>query len=257
MFPELFHIGSFTVRSYGACIAVAFLVGVSLAVKEATRKGMRPTIALDFGLYALLAGIVGGRIYFVAVSGWSQFRDAPLEMLRIWSGGLGIFGGLTAGVLVGVWYSRRQGIGFWRFADVFSPSLMLGIAIGRVGCFLNGCCHGVPASNRLAVVFRSIDSVARHPAQLYESALVLVAFVVLWGMRKRTSFDGFLFLLAFLLYSVIRFGVQFLRPGEGLEWAGGLQVTQVWAAAVAVGSLSMMALRSSCASRARGGKRPW
>lgn len=220
MHPIFFKIGSIEIRYYGVMIALAFIVGAILGEREARRKGFAPGLVYDILSYMLIGVIAGARIYYVLFSEPYWFITHPVEIIAIWKGGLSLHGGLIGGLLVGIWFCYKKGLPFWRFADVLAPPVILGQAIGRVGCTLNGCSYGRPTTLPWGVVFTDPQSLAPlgiplHPTQIYEIILSLILFSGLWRGRKRVSFDGQLFLTYVMGYGVIRFFLEFFR-GDSL-----------------------------------------
>lgn len=221
MHPILAEIGPLTLRWYGVMIATAILVGLLLAGREGERKGFGRQKIFDFAFYVILAGILGARVYFVLFSDLGYFLAHPLKIVAFWEGGLAIHGAVIAGIIVAVWFTFKEKILFWRWTDTLAPSLILGQAIGRIGCFLNGDAHGIPTTLPWGLVY-SPDSPAGqmfpgqplHPTQLYELGFNLIIFAVLWRIRKRNFFDGFLFLLYVILYSSIRIFVEHFRADQ-------------------------------------------
>lgn len=232
MNPVLFQIGHFTLRWYGVMIATAILVSVWVAAKEGTRKGFDPKRIKDFALFVIIGGLIGARIYYVLFSDVNYFLARPLGIFAIWEGGLAIHGAVIGGLFVTIYYTLKEKIPFWRWADTFAPSLILGQAIGRIGCFFNGDAHGYPTSLPWGLVY-SKDSPAGqmypdlplHPTQLYELGFNLVIFLILWKLRKRDLFDGFLFLLYVLFYSSARIFVEYFRA-DRLTFFGDISVAQ-------------------------------
>ncbi|HEA46887.1 MAG TPA: prolipoprotein diacylglyceryl transferase [bacterium] len=227
MYPVLFKIGHIAIHSYGVLIATAFLVGLWIANNEAKRKGIDSKLVSDFAIYAIIFGMLGARLGYVFFFDFAYFISRPLQILAIWQGGLVLYGGIVGGLLAGIWFIKRRRLNFWKFADTFAPALILGQAIGRIGCFLSGDGYGLPTGLPWGVRFPEgslaslrFGQVAVHPTQIYESLLNLVIFAFLWRMRKRKTFDGFLFLLYLILYSTIRFFIEFLRA-DSLYIAGG------------------------------------
>lgn len=220
MHPIFFRIGSIEVRYYGIMIALAFIIGSIVGEREARRKGFSPGIVYDLLSSVLIAAIIGARLYYVLFSELSWFITHPFEILAIWKGGLSLHGGIIGGLLAGIGFSRKKGLPVWRFADALAPSVILGQAIGRIGCTLNGCSYGRPTDLPWGIVFTDPNSLAPHdmplhPTQIYEMILSLILFAGLWAMRKRISFDGGLFLLYVMGYGVIRFFLEFFR-GDSL-----------------------------------------
>jgi phosphatidylglycerol:prolipoprotein diacylglycerol transferase len=221
MNPVLLEIGPLTIRWYGLMIATACLVGIWVAGKEAERKGLGKKIIQDFALYAVVGAIVGARVYYVAFGDWSLFFKNPLSLFAIWQGGLAIHGGILGGLLVGLFYARKHKFSFLKLADTFAPSIILGQAIGRIGCFFNGDAHGYPTDLPWGIVYfpetpagQMFPGQALHPTQLYEMILNLIIFGILWKVRKKIEINGYLFLLYVMLYSIIRIFVEHFRADK-------------------------------------------
>ncbi|MBD3367836.1 MAG: prolipoprotein diacylglyceryl transferase [Candidatus Eisenbacteria bacterium] len=217
MKPVLFSIGSFPVRSYGVAMALAFLLGIWLARRRARDQGLDPDTIIDFSFYVIVLSIVGARAVFVAQH-WSYFQLHPAGIVRIWDGGLAQYGGVLAGLATGLIYFARKGIDPWRGADIVAPSVALGIAVGRIGCFLNGCCFGRPCSLPWAVRFPADSHAAElfpgqavHPTQLYESGAALLILAVLLIADRRKPFHGFTLWFFVMLLAVFRFLVDPIR----------------------------------------------
>ena len=206
-------------------MAAAFMVGIWIARRRAAKSGYDPDIIIDLSVIVILVSIIGARLAYVFVR-WDYYQHDILAILRIWDGGLVQYGGMVAGTLAGLWFFRRRGVDMWAGADVVAPSLAMGIAIGRIGCFLNGCCYGKVCEHPWGVVF-SESSIAGmrypgvhlHPTQLYESFLGLVVFFVLLAADRRKPFEGFLLWLFVLLLSVYRFLIEPLRYHESVSVA--------------------------------------
>jgi phosphatidylglycerol:prolipoprotein diacylglycerol transferase len=137
MYPILLKIGEFTLHTYGFLLAVAFLLAVLVALREAKRLGVDPNLMMDLAFYALLAALIGSRFFYVLTS-WEEFQDNPVDIVRFWRGGLVFYGGLIFAFLVGLWYVRKHRLNFLRLADIVAPAIPLGQAIGRLGCFSAG-----------------------------------------------------------------------------------------------------------------------
>lgn len=262
MRPVLFHIGSLPIRSYGLLIAVAFLLGIWLGRRRAARRGLDPDLIIDLSVVVILVAIAGARLAYVAVR-WDYYFHDPLAILRIWEGGLAQYGGMIAGTLVGLWFFRKRGVDIWEGADILAPSLALGVAIGRIGCFLNGCCFGKACDLPWGVVF-SRDSIAGmqfpgvhlHPTELYESLMAFIVFLVLLAVDRRRPFRGLLFWLFVTLLSAYRFLVDPIRHYESESIAvrlGGLALTNNQVVGLALMALSAVFLvRLSRAARPAG-----
>ena len=232
MHPDLLRIGPFTIRWYGVMIAIACFIGVWVAGKEAERKGIGKEKIQDFFLYVILAAVIGARFYYILFSDLAEYLDKPLSIFAIWEGGLAIHGAILGGLVVSILYTKRHKISFWLFADTLTPSLILGQAIGRIGCFLNGDAHGYPTNLPWGLVYSPNSPAGQmfpgqplHPTQLYEMILNFVIFGILWKMRKHLKVDGYLFLLYVILYSAIRIFVEYFRVDK-LTYLGNISAAQ-------------------------------
>lgn len=249
MHPILLQIGSLEIRWYGMMIALAFLAGTVLGAYEARRRGYDPGLIYEFLFYVMIAGIAGARLYYVLISNPIYFFKHPLDILAIWRGGLSLHGGLLGGLLVGIGFCRKRHLAFWSFADLLTPSILLGQAVGRGACTLNGCSYGKPTTIPWAVTFtdpaaQAPHNVPLHPAPLYEMASDLVLFLLLWRLRKRMRFDGQLFLTYAALYAAARFILEFFR-GDSLTVGGLVPVPQVFSVFLFITALSIYAWRQS------------
>lgn len=227
MYPILFHLGPVAVHSYGVMLMVGFLAGIALSRRQAQRRGLSPDLPLDLGIWILIASVVLARGLFVALH-WGDYAARPFGAIAIWrEGGLSFFGGLVGGVVAAIIYARRARLSFWLLADVFSPGLALGYAITRIGCFLNGCCYGVPTDLPWGVVFPGITTEPSHPTQLYSSLGSLLIMAMLLWVQPRLKARGQLFLVYLMLYAVLRGLVEILRRGATAEeLVRGIPVTQ-------------------------------
>ncbi len=220
MYPILFRIGPITIKSYGFMLALAFVVGILLARREARRKGLNPDLVFDLVLYAAIGGIAGARLVYV-IGHLREFLMTPLRIFAIWEGGLVFYGGLVGGTLAVILFIWLRELPLWEIGDTIAPCLALGYAIGRIGCFLNGCCYGRPTNLPWGVNFFDVP---RHPTQIYSSLYSLIIFGILWSLRAKIARPGILFWLYVLMYSAARFGVEFLR--ESPRAAVGLTASQ-------------------------------
>ncbi|MBI2842595.1 MAG: prolipoprotein diacylglyceryl transferase [Armatimonadetes bacterium] len=244
----LFEIGPVPIRSYGLMIIVGFLLGLWRATRAARRAGIAPERVMDACVIALLSGIAGARALFLLLevpeAGWGVFA----QVHRIWEGGLSFHGGLVAAVGAVAIYTRAKRIPFLSIADLLAPSLAIGYAFARIGCFLNGCCYGQPTDLPWAVSF--FDPVIHawtdpsHPAQLYAFAASLAIFGILTRVERLSRPTGFVFFSYVVLYSVYRFGVEFIRKGVTADvWLAGLTEAQVASlAAIVVFGVILLAL---------------
>ncbi len=256
MYPELFRIGSFPINTYGVFLAAAFLAAIMVTVKLASRDGLPREKIYDLCLWMLLASLAGSKILMF----WTEpdYRQNPLELLSLdflRSGGV-FYGGLIGAVIAGYFLMRRYKLPWWKTADACAPGIALGNFFGRQGCFAAGCCWGKPTTLPWGVQFTEraheitgvpIDSYL-HPTQLYESIAMLLVFLLLLWLHKRRIFSGQVILFYALLYSVIRFLIEFVRDDPrgdilGLTTLTGLSTSQLISMVVAAIALITLIIR--------------
>lgn len=250
MYPVLVQLGTFELRSYGIIVALSFFLGLWLSTKEAKIKGLDPGLIQDFALYALLGGIIGARIYYVLFSNPAYFLQKPWEIVAIWHGGIGIIGALLGGLLTALWYCRRKKLSFWRFADTLAPGVALGQAAGVVACLLNGDSYGKATDLAWAITYTDPRAMAPlnvplHPVEIYEIAIYLLVFLLVWQIRKNHRTDAFAFLTYLAGYGVARFSVEFFR-GNPAILAWGIPAAQVFAVALVLVSVAGFYLLRDC-----------
>lgn len=247
MYPVLFRLGPLTIHTYGVLVGVAILVSLLVATGEARRRGIPQGAVEGLLLPVLIGGFLGARLFYVVfwepVLLWSD----PLGLLAVWRGGLALQGGILGGLAAGLWYCLRKRIPLWSLADTLAPAIILGQAIGRLGCLASGDSYGRPTRLPWAITFTDPGALAPlgvplHPVQLYEFALDLVLFFLLWGIRRRPTSPGSLFLLYAGGYGIIRFATEAFR-GDRLELLFGLSLLQALSLAMLIAALFAVALR--------------
>ena len=260
MFPRLLtlpafeimgrSLGPFTLHTYGFLLAVAFLAGLWVASRQARRAGLDAARVTDMAVWVLIAGLIGAKLLLVALD-WRYFMSSPGQLSSIIQSGGVFYGGLIGGVLIAWWYARRNGLPGWQTADALAPGVVLGQAIGRLGCFAAGCCWGKATSLPWAVTFTDLYAARAvgtpmdtplHPSQLYESLATFLIFAFLLWLGPRKSFHGQVVLSYVALYSATRFALEFLRgdPDRG-AWLGGVVSTsQLIAVALLLGAAVLL-----------------
>jgi len=261
VFPRLIHIGSFYLPTYGVILAIAYLVGIWMLRRKARAEGLPDQKIFDFSLYVLAAAILGAKLLLVIVE-WRHYMKSPGDFIEVLRSGGVFYGGLIAATAVGIWYMRKHRLPAWKIADMGAPSIALGEAIGRWGCFAAGCCYGKPTEGAFGVTFRDPFAheavgtplnVPLHPTQIYLSLNAFVIFLILqWAYRRRT-FDGEVFWLYVLLYAITRGILGAFRGGSvrGFLIPGVLPTSQfigLVAVAAAVGMLIYLSRRRSAAA---------
>ncbi len=218
MHPVILEFGRFRIYSYSLMVVLAFFGAFFYAWREAKRLGEDQEKVIDLGILIFLSAFLGARLLHILVN-WRVYFSHPERILKFWEGGLVYYGGLILAVLVSVAYIRIRGLNLARWADILAPCAMIALAIGRIGCFLNGCCYGSPAPDWLPwkVVYPKermpfhLQGVPLHPTPIYSSITAgIIAGILIWRSRHK-RFEGELFWLMLFLYSVARFFLEFVR----------------------------------------------
>jgi len=258
------EIGPLKLNAYGLMIALGVIAAVWLASRRAEARGV--ATAEDFNsiaLWAVPAGVVGGRLYHV-ITDWERFEGRRLDMVKIWEGGLGIWGGIALGVAVGLWRAKVRGLAVGEVLNCAAPALALAQAIGRWGNWFNQELFGRPTD--LPWALEVSDATARaaghpagttfHPTFLYESLWCLVLCVALVRLDARRNFrPGRLFFVYAAGYSAARFFIEGLRIDDADEIAG-LRFNQ-WTSLVVVAlSAGFLVLDARRAGRPAGEDAP-
>ncbi len=202
------------IRSYGVMLMLAFGAGIVIAMQRASRYGIAPPDIVDLSLFVLVGSIIGSRAFYVALNWQREFADHPRAVLNVWEGGLAFYGGLMGGTLGGLLFAHWRQVRVRMLADLVAPSLAFGYAIARLGCFLNGCCHGGPTHLPWGVVFPDSAFLGPvHPAQLYSAFLSWVVGVGLLAIAPRVRVPGHVALWYLVLSSGERIFTEVFRHG--------------------------------------------
>lgn len=237
MHPILFTINGFAVHSYGVIMALGIVAGVSYAAYIGRKRGLDPYDMSEVGLWTVIVGLLGARLaYIIQHTGYYiQHYDLILNFRR---GGIAIQGALLFGFAATAWTCRRRGIKMLNGLDVYISPVLLGMAIGRVGCVMQGCCYGSPCAEGLPWGITYPDAlhiacVPRHPSQIYEALLDIALIFVVNRVFKNARFYGQAFWTGIAGYGVVRFITEFFRECDSAPIAG-LSLAQ-WAALLFVG----------------------
>lgn len=256
MHPELFHIGSFPVHTYGVFLALAFLGAIMVTVRLGGRDGLPRERIYDLCLWMLLASLVGSKLLMLFTE--PEYRGNPLALLSLdflRSGGV-FYGGLIGAVVTGYFLMRHYKLPWWKTADACAPGIALGNVLGRLGCFSAGCCWGKPTTEPWGVRFTDLAheitgvpvGISLHPTQLYESFSMLIVFFFLLWLHRHRRFSGQVVLSYALIYSTVRFVIEFFRDDPrgdilGLTTLTGLSTSQLIGIFVGVTSLILLVKR--------------
>ena len=218
MFPKLFDLGPISIYTYGVLLAAAYLTGLWYATIRGEARGLNRDQVMDLGIYIIVSALVGAKLLLVVVE-FDHFRQNPSEIWTIIRSGGVFYGGLLLSVAVAFWFIRRHGLPFWTTCDAFAPGIILGQAVGRLGCLMAGCCYGEPTESFLGITFSHPLAAANvgtplgvslHPTQLYESvAALLILGSLLLAERMGRGFIGRTFWTYLLLYPTARFAIEF------------------------------------------------
>ena len=205
--PVAFEIFGIKIMWYAILISLGFILGTFVVTKLAKYAGKDTDIILDILLYAIPAGIIGARAYYV-IFNWNYYKLNIMEIFNIRNGGLAIYGGLIAAFTIGYIYSKRKKLNFLEVTDIFVPGISLGQSIGRWGNFINQEAYGSKTSLPWGII---IDGNKVHPTFLYESIGTFLIFIVLYNLFKNRKFNGQILSVYLILYGILRFLIEGLR----------------------------------------------
>ncbi|ECB9485495.1 prolipoprotein diacylglyceryl transferase [Listeria monocytogenes] len=247
--PVAIQIGSISVKWYGVIIASAVVIALLLALSEANKRKMDKEIIVDLLIWAIPISIISARIYYVIFE-WDFYKNNLGEIVKIWHGGIAIYGALIGAVLTAIIFSRIKKISFWQLADVVAPSLIIAQAIGRWGNFMNQEAHGAETTCSFLESLHLpdfiinqmyIDGAYYQPTFLYESLWNVLGFIVLLIIRRTKIRRGELFLGYVIWYSFGRFFIEGMRT-DSLMW-GDFRVSQVLSLLLIVLSIGIIIYR--------------
>ncbi len=247
--PVAIQIGNFSIKWYGVIIAIGVVVALLLALREATKRHFDKEIFVDLLIWAIPISIICARIYYVIFQ-WDFYKDNPSEIIKIWHGGIAIYGALIGAVGTAIIFSRIKKISFFQLADIAAPSLLIAQAIGRWGNFMNQEAHGAETTRSFLESLHLpdfiinqmyIDGAYYQPTFLYESLWNVLGFIVLLVLRRTKIRRGELFLGYVIWYSFGRFFIEGMRT-DSLMW-GDMRVSQVLAVILIVVSIGLIIYR--------------
>jgi phosphatidylglycerol---prolipoprotein diacylglyceryl transferase len=252
MHPIIFSVGPFAVRGYGLMLAIGFFSGILFAAWRAKKAGENPDHVFNLSVWLVISSLLGARIYYIlthfdefrVTGSYSAFERYLIEFKRMFwpigaNGEVGIsglifLGGLILATITAIVYLRYYHLKLLKYLDILAPSIALGEAFTRIGCFLNGCCFGHPTQSVFGVIFPDncaagafFPGIPIHPTQLYNSLAGILIFGLLLVLERFKKFDGFTALLYFMLYSVGRFTIDFFRYYEESMQVFGLSQNQI------------------------------
>lgn len=254
MHPEIFHIGPFALRSFGLMLALSFFLGIMYIRMRALREQVDVNFVLNLAFVVIFTGIIGARVFYV-IFHWSDFSHNLLASFNPFGtsgqfgiAGLNLYGGVVFAIVATLIYVNLKKQRLWQVMDIFAPALALGIFVSRIGCFLNGCCFGMPCDLPFGVSFpegsipyAQFGDAHLHPTQLYSSLYGLLLFFLLHRFDKSKKFYGATFSLLLMVEAVFRFAIEYVRyyEPEMETQIGGITFTYNHLIAVALFALGV------------------
>jgi len=220
-----FEIFGFQIYWYGILAAAGFLFAFGTASRRAPKAGLKGEDVFNLAPWIIIGTVIGARSLYVITFWDTEFANQPFTHIFNVRSGLVYYGGLMGASLATMLYTRKAKLPLWRLADVIAPSIPLGHAFGRVGCFMTGCCYGRPTELPWAVHFPKAhwtNGIGVHPVQLYESALNLLFYAFLAWFFRRRKFDGQVFAIYLLGYAILRAFTESFRGDYTQHYLGGL-----------------------------------
>ncbi len=213
--PVLLSLGPFQIRYYGLFYVIGFLAAYFIVNYLARKKELplsKDDVA-DFIIYTILGTVLGARLFYILFYNLPFYIENPFELIAIWHGGLSFHGGFIGAALAGFYFCKKKRIHFYDLADIMVIPVALGLALGRIGNFINGELYGRITDVSWAVKFPDAEGF-RHPSQIYESIKNLMIFFTLWSLKDKKLPKGFIFWLFITMYSALRFIVEFFREPD-------------------------------------------
>ncbi len=250
--PIAFSLGALHVRWYGIIITTGVVIAVVLSMREARRRSINPDDVIDLLFWMLPIGLIGARLYYVIFE-WQYYAANPGDIIKIWNGGLAIYGGLIAAIIVLLIFCRHRKIPTWLLLDVVAPTVILAQAIGRWGNFMNQEAYGAKTTlsflqslhlPNFIIQQMNIAGAYRQPTFLYESVWSLIGFILLMSLRHRHHLfkQGEIFLAYIIWYSFGRAIIEGMRT-DSLYLFANIRVSQLLSAILFVGAIVTVLMR--------------
>ncbi|MBA1434421.1 prolipoprotein diacylglyceryl transferase [Bombilactobacillus bombi] len=249
--PIFFQLGPFAIRWYGVLIAAGAIIGVWMAMREAQKRKIMADDIIDLVLWGVPFALIGARTYYVVFE-WPFYAQYPSEIIKIWHGGIAIYGGLIGAFLVTLVFTHRRHLPIWLILDIAAPSLLVGQIVGRWGNFMNQEAYGAITSAHFLESLHLpsfiinqmlINGHFRQPTFLYESLWNLIGLIILLFLRQQPHLfkQGEVFLSYVLWYSLGRFFVEGMRTDSLYWWP--LRVSQVLSVILFIGAVIIIIYR--------------
>ena len=273
MYPTFFRFQGQGFHMWGLMLMFAFAAAILVLNKRAKKVGIDPDLLVMFYQIIIIAALIGSRLLHFVFAESALFFSNPLVFFDFDQGGFAFYGGAIGGSVSGAWYIKKKGIPFWKLLDAAAPTMMLGLAVGRMGCFFAGCCHGravdaaqtgvlwsLPGGSIVSldglplVAFNFVQGVGVgnihripiYPTQAFESFGAFSIFALLsWLWVKHRRFDGQIFACLLLLYPILRGTIEAFRGDvvRGTDWFGLFSTSQVVSIPTFAMGLAIFAIR--------------
>lgn len=229
----LFYLFGFPIHFFGLMISIGILAGVIIAHMEIKRKKLDINVGLDIVLYSIIAAVIGARLFYILFYDLSYYINNPAEIILINEGGLSIHGGLASAFITAYIYMRKNRQDFLKYADAMAPGIILGQAIGRVGCDVFGKVMSLPLPWGIYT-----QGYLVHPTQVYEFILDYLVFFILWNKRKNARYEGQIFVWYLIMFSLNRSVVELFRINPTI--LGGISISYVLSATFVLLAIAFM-----------------
>ena len=243
--PIAIEIGPLQVRWYGIIIASAIYIAATLADREATKKGFRKDFVVDLVFWAIPLAFLGARFYYVLFE-WKHYIANPADIIKIWEGGIAIYGGLIAGALTTYWFCKKEEVSFTLLLDILAPVVLLAQSIGRWGNFTNQEAHGAEVTRQFLenlhlpsfiIEQMNINGVYYQPTFLYESLWSALGVILLLVLRKKTPIKvGEIAATYLIWYGCGRFVIEGMRT-DSLWLFGVIRISQALSLVLVIGAI--------------------
>ncbi len=233
--PVAFSIGSLEIRWYGIIMALGFLIGLFISIKLAKQRNISKETIYDYFVWLIPSSIIGARLLAVILN--PEYYHSFLDIIAVWNGGMAVHGGIIGAIIATYFFTKKRKLHFYDISDIIVIPLALGLALGRIGNFINQEFVGKPSNLPWAVKFDNYPEL-RHPSQIYESIKNLIIFTItlkLYTIKKLKK--GTVTWIFLLLYSILRFSVEFVKD---MPTYYGLTYGQIISIPIAILSISML-----------------
>lgn len=254
MNPVLFSVGPLEIRWYSICLLIAFICGVIIIFKEGKRFNIDKDYLFNMLFWTIIFSLLGARIYYV-IFNFNEYSNNIMEIFKIWHGGLAIHGGIIAGLLTIIVYTKKVNVSTFKILDMIIPALLLGQAIGRWGNFFNSEAHGAATSLRHLTAMHipqfiikgmNINGIYYEPTFLYESLLCLLGFIIILFIRRIKKIrNGQITSIYLVWYGIIRFFIENQRTDSLM--IGGFRVAQIISILFIISGVILFIIKSKAA----------